>query len=71
MPIFGGPKVPAIPAVPPAAHPATAANPNVVATGANSKSRAIAGALASGTNLTGGEGLMKAPKTSGNTLLGE
>ncbi len=71
MPLFGGPKVPSIPAVPPAAHPATMANPSAVASGANVKGRALAGAQAAGTSFTGGEGLTQPPKTSGNTLLGE
>lgn len=59
---------PAIPAAPPAAKPATQANASVVNAGQTAKQ--AAGAAASSTNPTGGQGLITPPQTSGSKLLG-
>ena len=62
---------PAVPAVPPAALPATAATQSAVAAGSNTMAKGAAGALASGTNLTGGQGILETPSVAGKTLLGQ
>jgi hypothetical protein len=71
MAIFGGAPVPSVPAPPPAALPATAATQSAVAAGSNAKAKGEAGALASGTAVTGGQGILTAPSTTGKTLLGQ
>lgn len=77
--LFGGgasvatPAVAALPAAPPAAAPATMANPQVAASAANARSRAAAAAGASGfgdTVGTGPGGLVSPPSTAQATLLG-
>lgn len=70
-PILGGPSVPAVPTPPPAALPATAATQSAVAAGSNVMSKGAAGALASGTAVTGGQGILTAPSTTGKNLLGQ
>jgi len=67
--LFNPPKPPAIPTPPPMAAPATMANSAVSTTAENARKRAVAGAAASGTNMTGGQGLAET-KTPGATLLG-
>lgn len=62
------PKPPTIPTPPPAAAPATAANSSVVNAGQTAKM--AAGAGASATNPTGGQGLVNPPSTSNTKLLG-
>ena len=71
MAIFGGGGMPTPPPVPPAALPPTSANQSAVAAGSNMRAKGAVGALASGTNVTGGQGLTEAPKTAGKELLGE
>lgn len=85
MPLFSSPKAPAppptvmapvqaaamVPPPPPAANPATAATPNVVASGVNARARGAAGSAAGGLNPTGSQGLTAPPSTAGNKLLGE
>lgn len=68
---FGGGSAPNIPAPPPQAAPATMANAQVQTSGANTRARAAAGAMASGQNPTGPEGLTEKPSTAGATLLGQ
>ena len=66
---FSAPKVssPVMPPPPPAATPATMANSNVAAVGANTRARAAAAAAG---NPTGSQGL-SAPATGKATLLGQ
>lgn len=65
----GAPPIP--PPPPPIAAPATLANNAVQGAGANAKARAAAGALASGENPSGPEGLTAQPNTAKQTLLGQ
>ena len=67
--LFGGPKPPAIPVAPPAATPATLANPAVQSAGTDQSKRA-AGAMLDSTNKTGSQGVLTAPTTAQSTLLG-
>ncbi len=60
------PKAPAIPPAPPAAKPPTYANASVVAAGQKAKGAAAG----ESTNVTGGQGLVSPPNTSGAKLLG-
>jgi hypothetical protein len=70
---MGGAKAPAVAPVPPAALPATLANPAVAMSGANQKNAAVAAAGAGFdgtlTNASGAGGL-SAPATAGRSLLG-
>lgn len=72
--LISGPKVPApaMIAPPPAAAPATRASSQVATTANNARSKAAgaAGALASGQNPTGPQGLSTPPSTADSTLLG-
>ncbi len=66
--LFGGaPKPPPIPVLPPAATPATMANPAVVDS-ANRQRQKAAGSMAG--NTSNPQALQAAPATAGLTLLG-
>lgn len=70
---FGSAPSPApVPTLPPAAQPATIADPSVAASGASARARAVgaAGAGFDGTVGTSPQGLAAAPPTAGVTLLG-
>jgi hypothetical protein len=67
--LFSSPKTPTIPVTPPAAAPATIANPSVAGTGAGAKNRAAA--AAGGTVSTTPQGLTTPPSTAPATLLGQ
>lgn len=72
MGIFGGPKVPDVPAPPPAAAPATLASPDVASNEAARRNRDLAAAGAAGTlGTTGPGGISTAPPTAKASLLGE
>lgn len=74
MGIFGGfPKPQGIPAIPPAAHPATLASTSVALAGHNAKAAGAAaeGAGSNATIKTSGRGLTETPTTAKATLLGQ
>ena len=72
MGIGGSPKIPAVAPQPPAAAPATLADPTVAASAAANRQRAISAAAAGGT-LGANESAQgfAAPSTAGASLLGQ
>jgi hypothetical protein len=67
---FSSPSQPNIPTPPPAAAPATMADPQVALSASNAKSRAAAAATADGTVGTSPQGLTTPATTAYTTLLG-
>ena len=70
--IFGGVKSPSIPTPPPAAHPASLADPSVAVGSTNQAAKnAVAASLDNTLGTTGAQGVTQAPTTAKATLLGQ